>query len=527
MARWISLSTFKELYSKETDLLSAEEHAAFLVRLQAAEGDSVRQRAGIETQDFHQFFSSVQSPEGIVFHGWIAQSKELESTLKNQKVSGKYRDAQGILNHTLAARFQAFISPFLGPVLLKGIPTEMEPLTNYFSFAKLLDTDTRATVESQLFKPVREQLNTLSNSETLSSEQSLIDTVKPLCSDVFIESMNYLSKRSYALKMEYVDRIMEVIHTRACTVRFANWILKQMERLELNKEHEEKLYRLRKDLAAGNLRVKKLESAPTSVPVRPILVTLCILAIVLAGIYLLVVKPFSKADVYSAYDSANADFNEQELAKIDSLSIEIDKESFLEGRMVDPNIIIQSYSSISLRNPFKASLMERIFMDVNKDVSLKENYFDDSCDAAVAFKRYPSVKDLSVRSANKTIQFRNDSEYDIIVYVTNNVATGSVYSMLIEQGTTREFEMNVNDVMTTVAGNKFVAFIPPVGSFVEEKPSQDYRYHFCETDNNYFESINTALQLRSTSRDMIKFMVVGSASNEYQLIDIYSVAEAY
>jgi hypothetical protein len=527
MARWISLSTFKELYSKETDLLSTEEHAVFLARLQAAEGGSIRQAAGIETQDFLQFVASIQSPEGIVFHGWVAQSKELETSLKNQKISGKYRDSQGVLNHTLAVRFQLFISPFLGPVLLKGIPNEMGPLTNHFSFAKLLDDDTRATVESQLFKPVREQLDALSKSETLSSEQSLIETVKPLCSDVFIEAMNYLSKRSYALKMEYVDRIMEAIHTRACTVRFANWILKQMERLELNKEHEEKLYRLRKDLAAGNLRVKKMESAPTSVPVRPILVILFILAVVLSGIYLLVVKPFSKADVYSAYDSANADFNEKELAKIDSLSLEIDKESFMEGRMVDPNIIIQSASSISLRNPFKSSLMERIFMDVNKDVTLKENYYDDSCGAEVKFKRYPNVKDLSSRSADKTIQFRNDSDYDIVVYVTNNALSGSVYSMLVKHGTTGEFEMNVNDVMTTVAGNEFVAFIPPVGSFVEEKPSQDFRYHFCKTDNNYFESINTALQLRSTSRDMIKFMVLGSASSEYQLIDIYSVAEAY
>jgi hypothetical protein len=527
MARWISLSTFKELYSKETDLLSREAHATFFTRLQSAEGNAIRQSNGIETQDFLSFVGSISAPEGIVFHGWVARSKELEETLKNQKVVEKFRDGQGVLNHTLASQFQSFLSPFLGPILLKNIPEEMKPLTNYFSMVRLLDVDTRATVEMQLFKPVREQLNVLSQSETVSSEQSLIDTVKPLCSGEFIESMNYLSKRSYALKMEYLDRIMEAIHTPACTVRFANWILKQMERLELNNEHKQKLHRLRRELAAGNLRVKKMESAKRNVRIRPILVTIFILAIIGAGAYLLVVKPYNKADVYHAYDSANADFSDEELAKIDSLSLEIDKESFMEGRIVDPNVVIQSASTISLRNQFKTSLMEQIFMDINKDVTLKENYYDDSCGARLDFKRYPGVKDLSARSASKTIQFRNDSEYDIVVYVTDNKVSGSVYSLLVSYGETKEFEMNVDDVLTTVAGKNWVAFIPPIGSFEEEKPTQNFRYHFCDTDNNYFESINTSLQLGYTSRDLIKFMVSGSSSGEYQLIDIYDVSEAY
>lgn len=527
MARWISLSTFKELYVKETELLSPEGHGAFLTRLQSSEGDAIRQKHRIDQIDFQKFVATVQSPAGIVFHGWVSQSKDLETTLVSKKVTGKFRDGKSVLNHTLTQDFQRFVSPFLGPILLHRIPDEMAPLIDYFSYVRLLEDDTRALVEAQLFKPVREQLNTLNNADILSSEQSLITAVKPLCADSFIEIMNYLSKRSYSLKMEYVDRIMEAIRSHACTVRFANWILKQMERLELNKEHEEKLYDLRKELAAGKLQVKKLESGRKGIRLRPIILLILILAIIGSGVYVLIFKPYSKAEVYHAYGSANSDYSEEELAKIDSLSLEIDQESFMEGRMIDPDIIIQSGISITLRSPFKTALMERIFSDVNKDVTLKENYYNDSCGDVRKFERYPGVKDLSSRSASKEIQFRNDSDYDLIVYVSNNQPSGSVYSMLVRRGKVAEFEMYVNDVLTTVAGKRFVAFVPPLGSFAEEKPSLDFRNHFCVTDNNYFESINTALQLNSTSREMVKFMVTGSANEDYQLIDIYGVAAAY
>jgi len=527
MTRWISLAVFKNLYEREADLLTSAGHASFLRRLQSEEGESIRQKAGISTLEFQQFITSIQTAEAIVFHGWVAQSRALNQTLNDQKVSLKFRDEQGILNHTFASKFKQFISPFLGPILLKNIPEAIEPLTTYFSFSPLLDDDTRATVESQLFKPVRSELNALSNADTLGDEQTLINIVTPLCSDAFLESMNYLSKRSYALKMEYVDRVMEAIRTPACTVRFANWILKQMERLELNREHQEKLYELRKELAAGKLQVKKLEAAKTNVRVRPILIGMVILGVLGFGIYLLVAKPFNKADVYHAYDSANAEFTKKELEKIDSLTEVIERESFMEGRMVDPDIIIQSGIQISLRDPFKTTLMEQIFTDINKDVTLKENYYTDSCGAEQSFTRYPGVKDLSKRSASKSVELRNDSDYDLIVYVSDNKISGSVYSMLIESGTTESFKMNVNDVLTSVAGIEFVTFVPPVGSFEEEKPSRNFRYHFCDTDNNYYESINTTLRLSSTSRSNIRFMVTGSYGNDYQLIDVYDVAEPY
>ena len=527
MAHWISLSTFKDLFSKEADLLSEEGHALFLQRLQSFEGESIRKDSNIPKNDFLEFIESIKKPESIVFHGWVSQSVELQNTLNLQDVSGKFIDTRGNLNHTLAKPFQRFITPYLAPVLLHRIPNDMAALSNYFSYVQLLDEDTRTMIEWQLFQPVGVHLEALRTAQSLEQEQALIELVQPLCSNAFIDSMNHLSKGSYALKMDYVDRILAAIRTPACTVRFANWILKQMERLQLNNEHQSKLNDLRNELASGELRVKKLDEEKSSIRIRPLLIGGVIIALFGTGIYFMVFKPFSDTKVYHAYDSANADFTEEELEKIDSLALEIDQESFLEGRRVDPNIIIQSGTAISLRKPFKTALMEQIFTDVNKDVTLKENYYKDSCGAATSFRRYPGVKDIKLRKAKKTVQFRNDSDYDLVVYVTDNKIAGAVYSLMVKSSEMKAFQMNTNDVLTTVAGNEWIPFIPPLGSFQEEKPSQDFRYHFCTTDHNYFESINTSLQLKTTSRDLVKFMVTGSRGSDYKLVDIYNVAAAY
>ena len=199
----------------------------------------------------------------------------------------------------------------------------------------------------------------------------------------------------------------------------------------------------------------------------------------------------------------------------------------MDGEMVDPNVFVQKSQQIVTQNPFKNSLMEQIFSDLNKDVGLKENYHQDTCLNLRSFQRYNGVKDLTTRSASKKVVFRNESVYDLIVYVTDNKSSGHVYSMFIKKGEMVEFKMNVGDVLTSVAGNQFAQFYPPIGSKQDEKPSRNFINHFCDTDNNYSESINISLRLKSTSLKEVKFMATGKRGKNYNLADINKVAETY
>ena len=528
MARWIPLSLFKSLYTSESDLLSEVGHAEFIQKLNGPEGDRISAENQLSTEDFQRFKESVKYLQSIVFHGWVSQSKIIEETLLEGKVKGYFEDRRGFLKHTLADQFRSFITPYLTPILLRDIPEKMSLLAEYFSLATLLDKDTRPTVEAQLFKNIRSRIEILSETYVLTSEQELISVVKPLCSDAIIRSINNMSKASYAFKLEYIDAVLECILTPACTVRFANWILKQMEMLDLNKEHQEKLVELRKELAAGNLRVKRFDAGKTPLRIRPILIGIFAILMIAFVIFVIAFEPFSDAEVYDSLESAEMkEFTEDELDEIDSLVKEIEFESFMEGEEIDPNFIIQRVNQISLREPFKNPLMEQIFDDVNKDVTLSENYAIDSCEQEIEFERYPGVKDLSDRSGSKLVKFRNESDYDLIVYVSDNKSSGNVYSLYLTSGMQVEFRMNVGDVLTTVAGNHFSQFYPPKGSLQEEKPSKNFKNHFCETDDNYFESINTALRLTSTTRNTIKFLTTGSYGTPFQLIDVNDVAEMY
>lgn len=528
MARWIPLSLFKDLFESESDLLSQSTHLQFINRLESPQATEICQLNQISLQDFHVFKDSIRSPEVILFHSWVAQDAELSKTLVDGKVSGIFRDKRGVLKHTLADTFRRFISPYLTPILLRDIPDEVESLSVYFSYATLLEKDSRTTVEGQLFKNIRKRLELLKQTESVNQEQELIQIVKPLCSDAFIDSINSMSKSSYALKMEYLDAILNTIHTPACTARFANWILKQMDRLTLNREHNEKIIQLREELAEGNLRVKKYETVTAPARPRVIFTYAFIIALLLFGVFVIVFKPFSDPEVYNAYESAEkSDFSKEELKEIDSLVATIDYLSFLEGEEIDPGIIIQRGQAITIRKPFETPLMEQIFSDINKDVTLKENYYMDSCGATVKFERYPGVLDLKNKAGSKIIKFRNESAYDLIIYVSDNRASGDVYSMYVQEGSSAEFRMNEQDILTTVAGKSFAPFYHAKGSMQEEKPSAKFKHHFCETDNNYFESINTTLRLLSTSKSTIKFMTTGQRGQDFQLIDIYDVAETY
>lgn len=529
MTRWIPLSWFKEVYGNESDVLSPEGHAAFMEQMQSDQAQSVCLKHSISITEFQTFLAQLRNPQNVVFHGWVEQDQALKETLIRGKVTSEFRDQRGVLNHTFADAFRDFVSPFLSPILLKGIPQQdMAALAQYLSFAPLLEPDTRPVVEAQLFKPIRSELHVLKDAHVLQREQDLIERVQPLCSDAIVYSVNRLSKGSYAMKMEYVDSVMDVIRTPACTVRFANWILKQMERIELNKEHQYKLVDLRRELAEGKLQVKQFDKTSTGIRWRRILLFTFIALLIGGGFYLWYFKPFSDPEKYDVYENAGMkEFSDDELKEIDSLVAIIDKESFMEGVEVDPNIIIQNGQSISLREPLDNDLMEQIFSDFNMDASLKENYVTGDCLDEADFTLYPGTQKLEDYKGLKSIKFRNESDYDVIVFVTNNLESGDVYSMYVKSGTTVDFKMDVNDVLTAVAGNEYVPFKPPLGSRSEEKPSSAFHHHFCETDNNYFESINTSLVLESTTKSEIKFMVTGDSGSIFQLIDIHDVARPY
>ena len=114
-------------------------------------------RIGDEAPDF-----TAQTTEGtIVFHDWIAQNEVLSKALLNQKIEADFIDTKGHLEHQFGEEFKRFISPYLSPILIAAAGSKDQAFETKFSFTKLLDEDHRATIEFELFKPLKVKIKAL------------------------------------------------------------------------------------------------------------------------------------------------------------------------------------------------------------------------------------------------------------------------------------------------------------------------------------------------------------------------------
>ena len=531
MRKFIPLSIFKELYSNQSGLLTEEGMSSFREKLDI-NGASIAENKGFNLDDFSAFQETLRDPSSIVFYGWVEQASALKNALLGKEMS-LFVDSAKHLNHTLSEKYIKFLSPVLSEKLLSTQINDDEERKVAFSFVQLLDERHRAVVEDKLFQPYQDRLNELrSISDNTTSEQELVNIVKPLCSDDIIASVNYLSRASYAAKLGYVDKILNAIHSKACTVRFANWILERMSLVNLNDEHVHKITDLRKDLRKGDLKVKNHKKGAAPIPMRGIFTGLIVTLLVGAVIYLIIFKPFSKVEENEFTNNTSfREFTKEERIRMDSLLKEMDN-PFNVVDSLDP--IMQPVQTgvdidLVLRKAFKNEGMESIYKDLISDVDLKINYPDSSCSDSknTVFKSSNSVKSLDFMNGAHTAVVRNESDYDIILYVSEDKKNGKVYASLIKPNETIEFKMNVYNTMMIVAGNSYQPFVAPNNSTEEDLPSDAFTHHFCDTDLNYEETINTTYQFLYPRKGKNKFMVKGAKSGYVHLVDIHTVLDTY
>lgn len=531
MRKFIPLSTFNSLYSSQSDLLTEEGMNLFREKL-GVDGSSIAQKAGFTQEDFIAFQETLRDPSNVVFYGWIEQVSPLKNALLGNKLS-LFVDSAKHLEHTLSKQYIKFVSPILSERLLTAQINSDSERKVAFSFVQLLDEKHRAVVEDQLFQPFQDRLDALKSiADNITDEQELVNAVKPLCSDDIIASVNYLSRASYASKLGYVDKILDTIHSKACTVRFANWILERMSHINLNNEHLYKLTDLRKDLKRGNLTVKNHKRGRAPIPMRGIFTVLIITLLVSAVVYLVAYQPFSKVeeDEFSNNTSFK-EFTKEERIRMDSLLKEMDN-PFDIPDSIDP--IMQPVQTgvdidLILRKEFKNDRMEAIYEDLMADVDLKNNYRDSTCSNPknTVFKSTNAVKSLDFNDGFYTSVIRNESDYDVILYVGENTKNGKVYASLIKPNETLEFKLDKYSTMLIVAGNSYQPFVAPSNSTEEEHPSEAFTHHFCDTDLNYEETINTSYKLMYPRQGKNKFMVMGAKSGYVHLVDVHGVLEPY
>lgn len=527
MANYIGLQTLEKVLGSKfpADLLSekgVEELSDLLVDPTIQQELVALGYTEIDLREYRELLS----PTTLLFQRWIESNTALYNLI-NSGVLAEYRDAQGLASHRLFSDFKVYVSRYLTNRLLALQPQSNETvLLELSSYLPLLDDDNRYVVEDQLFKTIQKGLEQIEkNCLNWATETVIMAEVMPLVSDEIIERMNASSKASYSNKLFYVDTLLKTLYAPGCTPRFANWLIKRLELLDLNQEHQERITQFKRDLASGELKVRNTTFVKGKGKRRilPALVLLSLSALVFWVVYF---KPFNQKDaITDKRQSSFAELTEQERREIDSLVQTMNTGIIPDGEELDPGVF-SGGTVLSLRTAFQNELMEQIYEDHNRDARLSYLFPADSCGKGIKFMPYVGAKAINKNKSGAACVLRNESDYQLVVYVADNKVGGNVYTTDLKKGEIMEFTFAKGQVITVVAGEKFAPFVPPVGATNDQLPSPAYAQHFCERDHNFEETINRSFVMHS-QHTKGKFVVAGKKGQYVQFIDLTSVTDPY
>lgn len=473
------------------------------------------------------FLNHIQHPNALIFLGWMERIKGLETLLVDGKTPLPFSDDLKILEHALVNEFKQFLTPLLAPVLLKQ--HSFDQPTN--SYLVLIENDTRLVVENHVFKQILVAFETVeTHLEATIGEQELINKTQAFVNDDVIGIINSFSRSSYALKLNYVDKVLSIVNAKSCTVRLANWILKQLEKLTLNQEHQYKINDLRNELKTGNLKVRNVNTKKgASFSLRNVSFTLLFALISGFLAYLIWYKPWSESEKpVLANNSSFTTFSKEERKQIDSLLKVIQPQRKLNTEEVDLGTYFAEELELVMRTPFKNVIAEKYYQDVTLVLQQHDALRKDSCGSSTSTKKLiPSnMESISSKKNGKTAFFKNESDYDVQLIVFRNFLSSDVYYKLIPAGKTTKLPLEIGDWLLLIPGKEITDFDPPK-NYTGPLPSDDFNVHFCELDENLIHGLNTSFTLLSNGRTSYKFLILGSETEQFDLVDIHSVLETH
>lgn len=478
-----------------------------------------------------RYLQHLRQADTVLFVGWIENDLGLSELLQSGNTSIHFRDELKLLNHTLANAFRHFISPLLYPHFLKA--ARSENFGAVMSYLPLLDADTRPVVEDQIYKeidPLFEDVRSAFDQKI--GEQALIALTQKAVNDAIIDTINHFSRASYALKLKYVDATLEIVNARSCTLRFANWLLKQLEKLQLNPEHQYKINDLRVDLKNGHINVRNTNTRRGSVvPFRSILYTTLILAIIGFGTWVVMYRPWSEPEKPQISENSSfTSFSKEERKQLDSLLRILQPVREIEQDPYDLGTFLGEEIDITLRQPFKNAIAEQYYQDLNSVVLHIDAFKGDSCislsqSEAAKSKPIPMLP-LLEKTDGKETYIKNESTYAVQVIVFRNMKHSEVFYAYLPEGEKMTLKLEIGDVLWIVPGNALRHFEIPDG-YNGPLPSADFNQFFCDIDMNHVSGMNAAYVVTSNAKSNYKFLLVGTATERFELVDLYGVLTQY
>lgn len=454
-----------------------------------------------------------------IFIGWIENWSEVLELLTKEETNRPFSDYLNIQSHTLFPLFKQFVTPFLFPILLKHI--ENKQLNHSLEYLILLEADTRVLIESKIYNSIEVRFSAIAKmqQEEHTSENQLIEVVQEALNNQIIQLISSFSKQSYAFSVGYVEHCFAIIESKGCTLRLANWIVIQLQQLQLNEEHLLQLNKLKKDLKNGIFKFDEGRNKHIKFNYPSLLLKISFVGLLTLISWIIFFNPFSgkSIDENGSETSSYTKFTVEERKHIDSLIKTLQSEPV--PMFVEQSEDESEWRELLLNN--KKSLANKranAFYQVWNDyLSTDTLYSSGTCKNLTKSINLSSLPDnftkLTAKKNGKPSVIRNESEYAVQLVIFKNKTDDAAYYYELRKDEQIACQLSDDEYIGVIAGK----FAIPYSS------NSTKSIVFCEHDNATLATFSTFYSIKPNKSFNYKFLISGKNETDFQLIDVYGV----
>ncbi|MFN5417778.1 MAG: hypothetical protein ACK5B9_12040 [Flavobacteriia bacterium] len=465
------------------------------------------------------FIKNNHSKSVLVFDQWILASKSLKSLLIEGKLIAN--DIPEKLNeHFLFREFCAFISPFLLPKLLL---VDSERNTEIASYISILNSDGQMILQDKISRRISEEWDVL---EKIDSQEEFNQLAKNVFSAEKIKTLNYFTKHFYAQKVSFIEKALDLFKNPLATYPFVLWLTNQLNTLELNPEHKERLNEVSLSLKSGDGKYFTPNNKIKTFSINRLIVLIFVITAFAVGFWFLRDSfTDNKNTLADTNKSSFSQFSKKERIQLDSLI------QSMEGkRLEDEDVIDQQKSylhlapvdvTISSRESLKNTLAEIYVQDCIKAFDLAESSQIDSCaiysDKQIKNLNFAPLKNLKLNAGTKELFLKNESNYMVQILVFDEISNATVYSIFLASQHEFKCKIKIGQKIIFIPGENLGKVILPKKANL----SENYKHHFCFMDGNFISNVMNAYTIQSVAEEELKLLLNDNEEKGFYIVDLF------
>jgi len=182
--------------------------------------------------------NQLEIENALIFHKWIEEDSTLvEYLCNNGELLTSEKEINLHADDQLFSAYQVFLQTYLAPILVEKVKkciktSELIALLKHLSFTPLLPEEKRIEIQ----KPVSSYLSQVLAQTKVSQERELLEKLKLIYSDEFVDVLNTLDKYFYKDVLTYVSSAKLIVQRNDLSPLILDKIKSSIVGLELNEE---------------------------------------------------------------------------------------------------------------------------------------------------------------------------------------------------------------------------------------------------------------------------------------------------